>query len=432
MLDLSLFKPNTTVAVAISGGKDSVCLLHLLSALSRSFPITVKAINIDHGIRGENSENDSLFVKSLCNSLSIPLYFEKVDSPLYSKNNGVSLEEAARILRYKCFYKAIGSGFCDHIATAHHSSDNAETILFNLFRGCSVKGATGIKKISPDGKIIRPMLQTSKKQIDDYIKANSLNYVTDETNFDDSFSRNFIRLDVSPLIKSRFPEFESSISRFSEILTAEDNFLDSLASKYLTKKSDDEYSVSKKIDDVLFSRACVMALKALGIKKDYEKQHIDRLIALKAERNGAKIDLPLSVKAACDYEEITLYKKKEKVIFPATKFNLGEFYIEKNKITFAKVPTASFGDGDLYFDIDKIPSSAVIRTRKEGDSFIKFGGKRKKLKDYLIDKKIPSRKRDELLVVADGNEILLICGIEISDLIKVDKTTLNVVKCITE
>ncbi len=432
MLDLSLFKPNSTVAVAISGGMDSVCLLHLLLDLSSSFPITVKAINIDHGIREKTSERDSLFVKELCSSLGVTLYYKKVDSPSFAEKNCLSLEEGARILRYNAFYDAINSGFCDVVATAHHSSDNAETILFNLFRGCSVKGATGINRVSPDGKIIRPLLIASKKQIEEYVKNNSLEFVTDETNYDNSFSRNFIRLDLFPLIKSRFPEFESSIARFSEILDKEDRFLDSLALKSLIKISDFEYSIPKKTDDAIFSRTAVMVLKTLGIKKDYEKQHIDRLISLKSERNGVMVDLPLSVKATSDYDAVTIYKEVGDKPFSPKLFALGEYYLCGKKMTFEKTDFPTLGDGNLYFDLEKIPPTATLRTRADGDYFIKFGGKRKKLKDYLIDKKIPLRKRDSLLLIADGKNILLICGIEISDLIKVDKNTINVIKCITE
>ena len=135
MIDLSLISKNQTIAVALSGGKDSMCLLHCLLAIKSDFNLTIKAINIDHSIRGKDSENDSLFVKNYCEKLGVPLAFFKVDAVKFSSENGYTLEQGARILRYQIFDNLLNENYCDVIATAHHKTDNFETVLFNIFRG---------------------------------------------------------------------------------------------------------------------------------------------------------------------------------------------------------------------------------------------------------------------------------------------------------
>ncbi|MBQ7642512.1 MAG: tRNA lysidine(34) synthetase TilS [Clostridia bacterium] len=427
MLKKDLFQKGKCVAVALSGGEDSVCLFHLLLANAEDLGITVKAINVEHGLRGEKSVADSLFVKRLCERFSVPLFFEKVDSSAYSATYGTSKEESARTLRYGVFFKAIDEGFCDAVATAHHLSDNAETVLFDLFRGTGT--CTGIQPSSYGGKIIRPLLDAPKSAIHEYALKNHLDFVFDETNDDDLYTRNFIRLKVLPLVKSRFPEAESALSRYSLISSEENEFLDAQAKKIL-KTSGNEFYLPSDAEEVLFRRGCILALKGLGIEKDYEKRHIDALIDLKNRKSGTKIDLPQGVKAIKDYGGVTILRFAANEVFSPVKFEVKDYFAFGKTVVFTKkeAPVPPF----LRFDGDKIPKTAVVRTREKGDIFTKFGGGTKKLKDYFIDKKIPARERDRYLLVADGQNILLICGLEISDLIKVDKDTQNVIQCYTE
>ena len=415
------------VAVAVSGGKDSVCLLDYLTKNSEKSGIKVKAINVEHGIRGEDSIKDSEFVRSLCNRLGVELFFKKVDSLTYSRLNGTSIEESARILRYGVFNEAIDSGFCDVVATAHHLSDNAETVLFNILRGASIGGVGGIDELSENGRIIRPLINVRKEEIDEYVKENNLEFVTDKTNFDDEYTRNFLRLKVIPLIKEKFPRAEDALCRLSEISEKEDAFLNESARNVLIFAGD-EISVPISVPEVIFARAAILAMKELGIVKDYEKRHIDGLLSLIGLKNGSEMSLPKGVKAVKDYDKITFYKDKEKSIETAP-FKVGR--TELNGITIVVEPCSEMesGSGAKYFDGDKIPSGSVFRARADGDVFEKFGGKTKKLKSYLIDKKIPARKRDELVVLADGKNVLLVCEIEISERIKVDNGTKNMLKC---
>ena len=432
MLNTGLFNKNEVIAVALSGGKDSVCLLDMLLKEKDKLGIEVKAVNVNHGIRGETSERDSLFVKNLCERLSVPLYYEKADCPNFSKENGLSPEEGARILRYRVFARAIESGFCDKIAIAHHASDRAETILFNLFRGTSPLGAGGIGETGRDGKIIRPMLSLSREEIDEYAEKNKLGYVTDETNFETDYTRNFLRLNVIPLIKERFPEAEKSILRFADTVMCDDEYLTKLAESAIRKKND-EISFDENLPKPIFLRAAIIAMKKLGIKKDYEKIHAEISYGLKNLENGKEVSLPKGIFAVREYGRIVFYKKTETEPFEKP-FKVGKYDFCGKTYSFELAEKQSdedlkMRDNRLIGDFSKIPEGAVLRTKRAGDMFTKFGGGTKKLKDYLIDKKIPKRNRDKLLLLAKDEKILIICGIEISDLIRVDKSTSNVLQC---
>lgn len=413
-LDLSLFATGETFAVALSGGKDSMCLLHLLLSCPELAP-RVKAINVEHGIRGQSSLDDSLFVKEYCEKKGIPLKSYSVDAPSFSKENKLSLEEGARVLRYRCFADAVENDFCDKVALAHHSSDNAETMLFNLFRGTSVFGMSGIKKES--GHLVRPLLSFSRQEIDLYVENHAIPFVEDETNLDENYTRNYLRLKIIPEIKKIFPAFENSMARYAKESETISAFLDERAEKLM--RYGEEVSFPLDVDRASFSVCVIKALKYLGVKKDYESKHAQAVHDLKNASNGVTIDLIAGVKAVKDYDKITLYKKSEtlKVELP---FTLGESLFADKKITVKK------GEGKLKFDLDKLPDGCVFRRRRDGDLFTPFSSGKKKLKKYLIDKKIPSRKRDDLILLAFENEVLAIIGVEISDKIKIDENTQNI------
>ncbi len=426
LLDLSRFNlENKVVAVALSGGSDSVALLHYMKSQADMYRYTLKAINVEHGIRGENSIKDSLFVKNLCEKLSIPLKTFSVDAPTFSKENKYSLEEGARILRYNCFLRAISEGFCDLVATAHHESDNFESLLFNLFRGSGLSGVSGINEIQNNG-IIRPLLKTSKEEILNYVKENCLEFVTDNSNLDDKYTRNYLRLNIIPEIKKIFASSEKSASRFCEIATLENDFLQKEAEKTLNF-CENKVEISIPCHKAIFNRAVILALKYLGVKKDWEKVHLDACYSLLDKENGKSINLLDGVVAIKEYDKIVLYKPQN--------FNKKETTFSINKISFLdktilveKVCSPIELKDGFYADLDKIPASAVIRTKKESDTFTKFGGGTKSLGDYLTDKKIPLRERNSLPLLCYGKEVLAIFGVAISDKIKVDEKTNTIIK----
>lgn len=410
-----------SVAVALSGGKDSMALLNLLLE-SKTFKGQVKAINVEHGMRGESSVKDSEFVKSYCKQKNVPLKCYTVNAPEYSEKTKTSLEEGARILRYSCFKDAYDSGFCDAVATAHHLSDNAETMLFNLFRGSSLYGMSGIKE--QNGIYIRPILSVSREEIDLYVDKNAIPYVQDETNFDENYTRNFLRLKIIPLIKQIFPEVENSLKRFADESKLVSDYLNEVAEKTIIYGKEVKIPVSA--DSAIISLCTIKALKYLGVYKDYERKHSQLTLKLLNCSNGTTIDLIKNVKAVKDYDFITLYKAEEKEN-EQVNFKTGTTVFNGKEITVKPLNNGELkGKKELYFDLDKIPPNAVFRTRMDGDNFTPFKSGSKKLKKYLIDKKIPSRKRDKLTLIACGNEVYAILGVEISDKIKIEKNTQNI------
>lgn len=420
-----LFKEGETVCVALSGGEDSVCLLYLLKDLEKRLAVKVVALNVEHGIRGENSLRDALFCKELCKKLGVPLKSYSVDALALSKKDGLSVEEAARILRYESFHDALISGFCDKIALAHHQSDNVETVLFNVFRGASTSGLRGMEEVSYGGVIIRPLLYAKKSDITDYVRKIGAEFCKDETNDDVSYTRNFIRKEVLPLVTSRFAGACDAIERLSLSAKADDAYLYGLANDIITEKDGAIY-LPITADYPVFSRAAVMAMKMLGVKKDFDNGHIGSLFALTKNQSGKRVDLIYGVYGIREGDYIAIKRKKE-IPDCEVKFSLGEIQLKDAVITVKKTDGYK-KDGSLYVDLDKIPAGAVVRRRRVGDVFNKFGGGKVSLKKFLTDKKIPKDKKDELYVVAKDEVIYVIVGVEISSLCKIDKDTAKAVK----
>ena len=415
------------IAVAVSGGSDSVALLHFLLHKSEKDGFSVSAVNVEHGIRGDRSRRDSAFVKELCEKWGVPLFAFSADAPARAAREKISLEHAAREERYDVFCRLLAEKKADKIATAHHLGDNAETVLFHLLRGASLKGAAGIPP-SRDG-IIRPFLTTPKAEITDYIRLHNLPYVEDETNEDRKITRNFIRAEVLPRLKEKFPEGERALLRFCEIAREEDAFLDDLASP-LTKEEGGAYRIPASAPRVLLRRAALSAMKRLGIRSEYAFAHVESVAALADGGTGARVDLPDGVAAEREYGDIVLFPAREKPFFEAPfaagvyRCGAGTLTVEPCAVDIARARCG--GEGAFYADADKL-SGTLIRTRREGDVFRKFGGGSKKLKDYYIDEKIPRRLRDEMLLIARGKEILF-AGTEISRDAKLDERTERAVK----
>ncbi len=419
MVDLTLIPKNSVVAVALSGGKDSVCLLHYLSMRKEQLNITLKAINVEHGIRGEESKKDTEFCINLCKNLGVEIKTVSVDAIAFSKENKLSVENGARLLRYEFFNECLNSGFADYILTAHHKNDNFETVLLNLFRGTGIKGLTGISKTRD--KFIRPMLSTEKSEIEEYISKNNLSFVEDKTNYENGYSRNYIRNVLTPLILDKFSGAIESVSRLTESVKEIDELLDKLANNSLINENG-KIKISVSTEKAIFKRSVTLALINLGIKSDYEKVHIDDVYNLIFNENGTTVTLPKNVFAVREYDYVSFYKDIEKPTDNSILFNFESVVFNGKTITVSKTPL----ENSLKFDGDKIPKNTVIRFRKDGDVFTKFGGKTKKLKDYFIDKKINRFDRDFIPVLAVENQILIVFGVEISETVKIDDNSKNI------
>jgi tRNA(Ile)-lysidine synthase len=425
-IDLTPFiKPNQTVAVALSGGSDSMALLYYMLSVKEKYPFNLVAINVEHGIRGNSSLSDTEFVKSVCDKLAVPLYCYSVDCLTYAKEHKLSVEQAARIKRYDCFCNLLDSDKCDLIATAHHAKDNLESVLFNLFRGTGLKGLTGVNAIV-NGKIIRPFVTVEKSEIDEYVTANAIPFVTDETNAETDYTRNAIRLNVLPQIEKLFPDAQKCVSRLSQTVALESDYVESMA-KTVCEFTDGTFKIDVNAHPALISRAVVMGLKALGVERDWEKIHVDSTLSLIEKSNGAKINLLRGVIAVREYDKITLYRNSidEKVQTP---FSIESINFKNQTLSIDRVNGDVNLKSGLFADLDKIPQTAVIRTRRQGDTFTKFGGGTKSLNDYFTDAKIPARLRDEIPLLASESTIYVIFGYAVSDKVKVESSTENIIK----
>lgn len=415
-----LLEVNQTIAIALSGGGDSMALLHYMLSQSEKYHFDVIAINVEHGIRGQESINDTQFVINYCKKHKIKLLTYSIDCKEYAQKNKLSIEQAGRILRYQSFYQAIKDKECDKVATAHHLRDNFESVLINLFRGTGLKGMAGIEENYED-KIIRPFLSVSKEEIENYLKENDIPYVNDQTNFCDKYTRNAIRLNILPKIEQVFPESQKCVYRFSQIAKLEDEYLQEQTMKVINFH-DEKVEILLPLHKALLSRATIIALKHLGIEKDWEKTHIDSVLTLSNGKNGNQVNLKEGIIAIKEYDKITFYKNLDK-IKSIISFRVGEINFGNTTLVVKKVDKdVNLKDG-FYCDMDKIPKNAVIRTRQNNDKFTKFGGGTKSLSDYLTDKKIPLAQRDNLPLIATDNEVLAIFGLAISDKIKVDENS---------
>ena len=226
VLDRSLLPAGCTVLCAVSGGADSVCLLDLVRRLG---DVTVLCAHFDHGIRGAESARDAAFVEALCKEWGVPFFPGRGDVPAYAAANGLSIETAAREVRYAFLERTAKEQGADVIATAHNLNDNAETILFRMARGTGLRGLTGIP--ARRGRIVRPLLP--RRDIEEYLTARGIPHVEDSTNAETDAARNRIRLDVLPRLESIHPGAAAGIARMSETLAEDEAFLASLAEEKL-------------------------------------------------------------------------------------------------------------------------------------------------------------------------------------------------------
>ncbi len=420
-----LIKAGEVIGVGVSGGIDSMCLLHFLNSNKEALDIDVVAIHINHGIR-EESDDEARFVVQKCKEMGVRVYKFTIDSPKISKEKKNSLETAAREGRYGVFEALVKKDIVDKVALAHHQSDQAETILMHIFRGCGVSGARGMDPIR-DKIYIRPMLPVSKEEIVDYANMNNIEYVEDASNKDTSYTRNYLRNVVMKDILKKWPNAIEAITNFANAVSEDDDFIKASINT-------NALMVDKKIVQMpcyyfkgrssVYSRIVFKALSLIGVTKDIERKHIEMIkeLAISLE-NGKKIKLPFDVTISKEYDFLTFennYVERAELDKP---FKMEDFAVPHfGTVALRRVKTEKMGEnGALYFDNRKLPKGAKWRYREEGDVFEKFGGGTKKLKSFLIDKKVPVRLRDFIPVLAYGNEVFVVAGIEVSEKVKVDE-----------
>lgn len=407
----------STVVAGLSGGADSVCLLSVLNSLKNDFGFNLIAVHVNHGIRGEEAKRDQDFSENYCKKLGIPFKIFSYDCPSEAKKTGEGLEECGRRLRYQSF-NSVCRGGNYRIATAHNANDNAETVLFNISRGSSLKGACGIPSVRDN--IIRPVLFASREQIEKFCNDNSLEYITDSTNISDDYSRNKIRHSVLPVLSEINSGAISSFTRFSQNAKDDSDYLEKIACKSynesIISKNEFDLSYLKELDVAVLKRViCKITENFCGRIPDYAK--IKEIINLFFE--GGKIQVFGNCYLKVNNDKLLVFDNDiiiEEIPGPVflnnAEFELkfGNYTLKSEKYTICSKKINRFVLDNLI-DYDKIIGVPVLRTRIDGDTFT-FAGRNvtKSLKKLFNESKIPVSQRSFLPIISDDKGVIWIFG----------------------
>ena len=431
------------ILIAFSGGPDSTALLHVLSKLSKRRHFALAACYINHNIRPQAIKKEIKFCSNYCNRLKIPFLVMEANIPKIAREMKLSVEEAGRIFRKKALAVAAKEQKCAKIAFGHHLDDTVETILFRLFRGTGPQGLDPLKPVSD--KIIRPFYNVTRKDIEQYLRKNRISWILDESNLQSQYSRNYIRNRIIPVIEKHFSsQYRKSLVNFASILTEEDGFLRRLTEAEL-KKCAAITPGGKIIVDLKNMRAYDVWLRRRLVKLILENlsghpgagafEEIERVEAVINGKLKAT-NLPSNIKAARDRDYLFFYNRKTLI---------GNKELDSSGITLipglnsilrysiialdSAVTKTQEGGRKINLDHNKILPPLCVRAIKPGDSFSPLGMRgAKKIGDFLTDKKIPRFIRDEIPVIADQNGVVWLVGHQISDRVKIDKTTRQVME----
>ena len=437
IIDLSFFNDNDTVVVGLSGGADSVALTHMLKFQNEK-NINVIACHLNHNLRGQESIRDCNFVKDICDKWSIKLIVEEVNLKELSLKTGKGLEECGRDCRYDLFERVRVKYNAQYIATAHTLSDNLETILFNMSRGCGLNGLCGIPAIR--GNIVRPILNLTRNDIEDYCKQNNLEYVTDSTNLTLDYTRNKIRHIVIPELRNINSNLEGNISRLVSNIKEDLDFIESQAIKQyeLCRLENNSLNLSDflNLHKSIQKRIILMFLSNnnLEISEKYVSSILLMIYNKCGKFNIAKNkfivfkDNVLFLNIIDDKEIKQVHQTLKDGVFESNtgisyKINTLDTYTFKS---FNKIYKNMF---DISIDCGKIIGSVIIRNRLPKDE-IKLSDKvpTKSLKKIYQEKHIDKEYRKKLFVLSDDIGVIAVEGIGVASRVKCDENTKTAIR----
>lgn len=440
----SMIASGDKIIVGVSGGPDSLCLLHVLKELRVEYGCSLYAVHLNHKFRGEAADADAAFVGEICRKWGIPAVIETFDVPAYIEETGLSPEEAGREIRYRLFDRVCSKVGGNKIAVAQNLNDHIETILMRFMRGSGIDGLKGIEAVR--GNIIRPLLEIERLRIEKYCVENGLIPRIDKTNLEPIYHRNKVRLELIPYIEKNFnPNIKMALSRFSGLIKDENDFLETEAGGKLQGTA--EFFDDRIVIDTPKLTALHTALQRRIIRQCIEKlsdtlngfdfKHFEGVLELAEKTTGAAVMLPHKLKAYRSYDKLILVKnivKADKKCYYKLKYdNDNSVDTTEGYITIERRSTKEIGElrgqkDTIYIDSEKIKEGLVLRCREAGDIFAPIGMKgTKKLKEYLIDEKVPREERDELKLIADGSEIVWIVGGRLSEKYKITDETSDAV-----
>ena len=441
------------IVVGLSGGADSVALLEVLCEKREALGLRLAAVHVHHGIRPE-AQQDAEFCRELCARKQVDFFCEYVDVPQMAKEQGLSLEEAGRKARYRMFEEYRNKLGFDKIAVAHHQNDQAETMLFQLFRGTGLRGLAGIAACRD--YIIRPLLCVSREEIERYLQDKGLDFVTDATNFSDIYARNKIRHQILPaageISMGAVVHMSNTAGQLREVLDYMEsqarNFLKDCGIQEIWQESEAEKGTGLSLpvtalggQHIALQKMIVMeAIRLIqGSRKDITEKHIESILSVLDKEGEKMVHLPKGVQVTKSYDRLHFRKEiqiRETTAFEKLEIEPNQTYLlddgtilETELIFYNKLENIPKNDCIKWFDYDKINSTLCLRTRMQGDFLtVSDNGARKTLQDYLVNEKVPKGIRDNIRVLADGSHIVWVMGKRISTHYKVSANTTRILQ----
>ena len=440
-----MLDPGDLCIVGVSGGPDSVCLLHILHELSEALEIRLVVAHLDHGLREKEDEAETRFVRRLASSMG--LAFETEKASLLREGVTSSVEERARNARYAFFGRLKDKLGAQKIAVGHNLNDQAETVLMRLLRGSGPSGLTGIPAIR-ENTIIRPLIELKREEIESYLQARDLSYVTDSSNLETDYLRNRIRLELLPQLLEYQPRLIEHLGQLSRIMGNENNYLEAQAEEWVEREGEQNSA-----GDILIPAPRFIELpepirnrvtrhllrKMRDDLRSIDHGHIESVYELaKSMKPQGRLNLPngLTVKRIYDKLAFIAGETDESVTFHYLLDGVGTYYLEEinRSITLEEIDR----DEDLnlqslewtaYLDADKLQYPLILRNFRPGDRFIPLGmAGHKKVKDFFIDLKIPSEVRVLTPILVNQDTLVWVCGHRLDDRFKVTSETRRILK----
>jgi len=433
-----LISRNDKIAVGLSGGADSVFLLFFLNKFKKKFNLSLVAVHLNHKLRGKEADADEAFCRELCAGMNIPLICKKKNVKAFAQKKKLSLEEAGREIRYKLFAEAAQKEKCTKIATAHHQSDNTETVLLNLVKGCGLQGASGIPV--KRGNIIRPLLAITKDEILNYLQSKKIPFQTDSSNDENNFQRNYLRNEIVRNLKEKInPKIDEKIFNFSSSIKEVLNFIGESVKERVQLVQVEKTGGCKIPLSLLeeshpfLQKAIIMA--AIGSVPGLEvtAHSVQGIRKLLTKKVGASFQLPGGFSAVRSRVFIGIGRKQDKIH--------DEIFIEKNQtksllgtsITIQKSlkKDLSFSSDTKveYLSAEQLKFPLLIRKWENADFFYPFGqSKPKKISKYLTDLKLTPEEKENQLLLLNQSEIIWVIKRRLDNRYAITKSTKKIIK----
>lgn len=440
-----MFDTGDCVLAAVSGGPDSVAMLHALHTRSCELGISLHVAHFNHGLRGEESSIDEEFVRNLAQAFGLPVTVGRADVAAMRKELRVGEEEAARIARHRFLRETAASLRANRIAIAHTADDRAETVLLNILRGCGIEGLGAMRPV--DGIIVRPLIETRRSEIETYLAAHALHYRVDKTNLDIAYARNRVRHELIPYLEREFnADVKAALVRIAEIASAQSDLMEDLTQSCI-------HALTQRdgLDAALFAdlpaalqlqtvRSEVARLK--GNSTDVTFEQVRRIVDAVKDRKEFTYTLPSGrIYASHKGRILRFYARPEAIGAKPFCYELrvpGETDVPEIRLrlrsSVAGKPTVrKLSASEALIDAQAVVGRLHVRSVRPGDRIVPLGMTgTKKLQDVFVDKKVPKRDRARAAIVADDEKVLWVVGIVSSENGKVCQSTKKAVHVIAE